>query len=229
MDCLEFRRLCGVDPNNGNASCAAHAAECAACSSYALRAKRFDARIHDALRIDVPLAAAAAPARREPEPARRRWMGLAASVVLAAGVGAGLWFASPAPTLALESEVIAHILHEPEALAADRPVLDTAAVEELLARHAFRVGEGIGAVSYVRICDFRGKKVPHLVVEGTAGPVTVMLLTDEQLAGALMLDEDGFFGRIVPVGSGSVAIVGTEQPIDTAAEERILGAVEWEA
>ncbi|HEU4618216.1 MAG TPA: hypothetical protein VFV10_09250, partial [Gammaproteobacteria bacterium] len=117
---MDFRRLCDSDPNSGEPEFAAHAEQCTACARELERARRFDARLLAALRIDVPEAsrdglarAEAAPAGASPSAAsaadaspseswradasaagrglplrvKRLGLGLAASLIVAAGVG----------------------------------------------------------------------------------------------------------------------------------------------
>ncbi|HEU4617949.1 MAG TPA: DUF3379 family protein, partial [Gammaproteobacteria bacterium] len=125
--------------------------------------------------------------------------------------------------------VLEHIRDEPEALREGRSVLDAAAVQRELAQHGVRLSEQIGAISYVRICPFEGRQVPHLVVQTPTGPVTVMLLLDEHASGSIVIDKGAFSGRIVPAGNGSIAIVGIGHPVDAAEQSRIVAAVAWEA
>ncbi|HEX5419763.1 MAG TPA: DUF3379 family protein [Gammaproteobacteria bacterium] len=224
MDCLEFRRLCEEDPYSEQPAFAAHAKECPACARQLQRARQFDALIGAALRIDVP---SGTTARRAVHGiVMRRWLSLAAALVLAIGIGAGLWLATPS-TSVLASDVVQHVLDEPEALKPG-PALAPESVQSLVAQYGIRIDRDIGTISYVRLCPFEGKQVPHFVVESPTGPVTVMLLIDEHPPHAIEIRKAGFFGRIVPAGSGSIAILSRER-VDSAEEQRIVGAVHWEA
>lgn len=230
MDCMEFRTLCDSDPRTGDAAFAAHAAGCASCAEHLERARKFDQRIYEALRVDVPPVqgtVSVLPERRSTARAAQRRLGLAASFAAAAVVASALWFGSPKPTQALGAEIVAHVRDEPEALAAGRSAIDHAAVQGVFAHYALNVGESIGPITYVRMCPFRGKQVPHLVVESDDGPFTVMLLADEPVSEAVTIDEDGFSGRIVPAGAGSIAILGYGRRVDVSAEQRVVSAVDW--
>ena len=77
-----------------------------------------------------------------------------------------------------------------------------------------------GTVSYARSCRFRGRMVPHLVVQTEMGPVTVMVLVHESVAKPVPFDEQGYRGVIVPVpGHGSLAVLARGQDADLNAVE----------
>jgi hypothetical protein len=65
-----------------------------------------------------------------------------------------------------------------------------------------------GAVSYASACTFRGRVVPHLVVQSGSGPVTVMVLVHETVSHEERFEENGYRGRLLPVpGHGSIAVL----------------------
>lgn len=228
LDCLEFWRLCQIEPSNASPEFLAHARACRACASRLRRAKRLDALIGAALRVDVPDAEAsqhiALTRRRRP----RRWAAVAAGVLVACGIGAGLWLAAPErPALAME--VADHVRGEPAALLAGSPEIDLGRIRAILASYGIRLDEGIGAITYFRMCPFHGASVPHLVIRGPEGLVTVLFLIDKQTGKTAGFELGDFAGEIVPAGSGSIAIVGYDRPPTRAEERRIVGAVHWEA
>ena len=77
-------------------------------------------------------------------------------------------------------------------------------------------------IVYAQSCWFRGHYVPHLVVETTHGPVTVLILRHEQVQARDDFREGGMTGVIVPAGDGSIAVLarGRAQVGDVAAELR---------
>jgi hypothetical protein len=231
MNCLEFRRRCGSTPKDQDRDFLAHAAECPACSAYADRARRFDELIYDALRVDVPLL----DARREPGRVgragwTRRRAAIAAVLVVAVGIGTAVRLTvTDRASATLGDAVIAHLRQEREAFDPGLRPLDAAAVRQTLARHGVRIGEDAGAVLYLRMCLVNGKEVPHLVVQGASGPVTVMLFRGEPSGVTTAIGANRLSGRIVPVSGGSVAIVGHEEPVDASTEMRIVGSIRWDA
>jgi hypothetical protein len=77
-------------------------------------------------------------------------------------------------------------------------------------------------------CWFRGHYVPHLVVQTDRGPVTVLLLTQEQgVKRREVFDEGGFHGVVVPAARGAVAVLGRDAQAEEVAE-RLLGALEYQ-
>ena len=72
-------------------------------------------------------------------------------------------------------------------------------------------GDGQSLVSYAKSCIIEGKHVPHLVVQGTNGPVTVLIMPDRSVDGPMSIMRDGLEGVVLPVGDqGSIAIIGRD-------------------
>ena len=68
-----------------------------------------------------------------------------------------------------------------------------------------------GIVSYAKNCVIDGESVPHLVVQGKNGPVTVLILPHKDLEAPVSYSRDGLEGVLLPVGeSGSIAIIGRD-------------------
>jgi len=186
---------------------------------------RFDALLEAAFKVRVPTAPAAS-ARPSRWPAV---FAIAASMLLAAGAWFGLRTELPRHDHSpLAPELIAHILHEPAALAVTAGTVSREEFDGVLRGGRATLAGPVGHVSYARLCLFRGQFVAHFVVQGEQGPVTVMLLPDENVAAPTPIDEGGFKGMLMPVdGGGSVAIVG--QPDESLEEirDRLLRAVRW--
>jgi hypothetical protein len=223
MSCLESRRAAGADPGHLDADTRAHLAACPACAEYHRSLVAMDATILKALQ--VPLTAAAGSARTSrPKPLpRSRWLALAASIVAGVLVGSLLWVGAPRATLA--REVVEHVLHEPQSLTATHA--DPADVERILGDAGVRLRPGIGTVTYVNSCPFRGHVVPHLVLQTAHGPVTVLMLRYESVLRAIPFEEQGYAGSLVPAGPGSVAIVGGAPADVEEVTARLLEALQW--
>ena len=84
-------------------------------------------------------------------------------------------------------------------------------------------------MSYAHSCFVRGEWVPHLVVQGERGPVMLLLLPHERVTEPVPLElpEEGLAGVIVPLGEGSVAIMGETDESMEPIRERLNAAVEW--
>ncbi len=197
-----------------------------------------DLKIAKALQIDVPelrmpeLPDVDAPGAT-PLPQRKRsmkpvWFAIAASVVLATSISvrmSGVFESHES----LADAVLAHIDHEPDALR----VSDIAVSDDRLARAvpaSLAVYErGDFLITYAKPCVINGKSVPHLVVQGKYGPITILLMRDEKLAEVTPIDGDNVKGVILPVGDGSIAIVGgRDEPLE-AIRKNVLNSVTWTA
>ena len=227
MDCLQFRRDAGADPQHLDDAARAHAEACPRCAAHLGGLRTLDARILAALEVPVPAAAAAAGGMSTAIVGldRRRWLALAASIVAGVLVGTLLWVGGPQDSLA--RDLVEHLAHEPEALVVTDQAEDAAVLDEVLERGGIRLRPEIGTVSYANTCLFRGRRVPHLVVQTGDGPVTVMVLRHERSARPVGFDEQGHSGRIVPVGPGSIAVIGEASVDLEEVTSAVTEAVEW--
>ncbi|MDZ7645209.1 MAG: DUF3379 family protein [Woeseiaceae bacterium] len=238
MNCTDYREAIAADPSGSFDGGREHAATCAECRAVGDGYRAFDNRIRDALEISVPelrlpdlpkpatgagSVVDLAPRLRLRTPA---WFGIAAGLALAAFVG--LQAVRPDTSdLSLAEQVIAHLDHEEES----RVVTDVAVPERTLnsvvGNDVAEMDAGIGLITYARTCIINGKAIPHLVIQGEKGPVTLLLLPDEPVERATPLEGASINGIILPVGSGSIAIVGErDEPLDKI-EDRVVNSVKW--
>jgi hypothetical protein len=156
------------------------------------------------------------------------WVGLAAGLAATLFIGTRL-ITPDVATPSLAGQLIAHMDHEQES----RQVTSVAVSEQALKRV---IGSDISTmdtdilVTYARSCVINGKAVPHLVIQGEDGPVTLILMSEETVDAAIPLSGENVHGVILPVGSGSIAIIG-EHPeqlneIDAIAQ-RLVASVAW--
>lgn len=194
--------------------------------------EQFEDLLARALRIDVPEAVPSSEPRR-PLPALR-WAALAAGIMIAVGLSVRmLQNIGYIGTGDLGHDVVAHIHHEPAAIRTPFMEPQLAVPEAELATVLREAGANLGPmrpmVRYAKLCPFRGEMVAHFVVQGASGPVTVLLLPDEDVEQPLRVDEDGFIGTIVPLPiGGSVAVVGNqgEEALEQIQRE-VAAAVRW--
>ncbi len=69
--------------------------------------------------------------------------------------------------------------------------------------------------------------MPHLVIQGERGPVTILLMPEEKVSGAQLFGDDVIQGVILPVGNGSIAIVGGAGERLDEIQERVRNSVTW--
>jgi hypothetical protein len=228
MECLEFRRAAGADPQHLSPDAERHRAQCDGCSQHHRQLLAMDATIHKALNVpareysDAMRRVVASQQRAVPRP---RWLALAATIVAGVLIGSVLWIGQPRDSLA--SEVVAHLRGEPDSLEITQVPADPVRVARVLGASGLRLRGDPGQVSYVTSCPFRGATVPHLVVQTAGGPVTVLVLRHVVVPEPRQFHEQGYAGTIAPFGPGSIAVIGAtaEQTDDVAARIRI--ATEW--
>ena len=194
--------------------------------------EQFEALLGEALRVEVPesgearKAAPAAPARRSAPVLR--WA-LAASVILA--VGATLYRLVDSAYFAsddLLADVMTHVDHEPAALAFPAAAVSEDSFSGVMQAAGISMSPIDGKVTYVKLCPFRGEMVAHFALSGSSGPVTVMLLPNEQVDKPMMVDEEGFQGTIAPLSiGGSIAVVGEPGEDIQDIQNRVADAVRW--
>lgn len=219
MNCLEFRRAVGAQPDIATPEIVAHAAQCPGCARYQQELQQMDRLIHRALNIDPRVNVAAAPRKRS-----MQW-GLAASVLAAVLAGLLLWVADPRETLA--EQIVEHAQEEEGAMVRTSEIADPARVASILARSGVRMKPGAVAVSYAQSCPLRGHQVPHLVVQTDTGPVTVLLLAQEKsISKPQTFDESGYQGVIIPAPRGVLAVLGRGVPVEEIAA-KVLAAVDY--
>lgn len=200
MNCADFRARFGAEPLASDAELEAHRSGCPACAAYARELLALDARLRAALEVPVP-ASVARPAAGNRVPMS---YALAAAVVLAAVIAAGLFAAFPRESLA--AAVADHAAHEPDSWTAPGPA-DSDEIRYVLGRSHVALESGGPSVIYAQSCWFRGHFVPHLVVAAEHGPVTVMVLPEVRVGRATPIDEQGYHGVIVPARRGALAIL----------------------
>ena len=195
-----------------------------------------DLKIARALQIDVPpLDMPELPEIDSDKvvtlPQRRRssaplWFAVAATVVLGLSIALRM---SPMfqDYESLADEVIAHLDHEPYALrVTDEPVTDSRLLRTVPANVAV-FDRADSLITYANSCTINGNRVPHLVIQGQHGPVTILLMPEEEVAEATPLDGNSVHGVILPVGEGSIAIIGPrEEPLEPI-QENVLGSLTW--
>jgi hypothetical protein len=228
IDCTQYRRAVLADPQAESPELAEHLAHCQECPAYRERLLRFEGRLTRALRIDAQVSRTRAEVPRL-RVWRNGWLAMAASLVVALLVGT-LWLGAPRASLA--ADVVAHMAGEPEAWARTDVAVPAVDLASVLAEAHMRLRPDAVMVSYAQSCLFRGRHVPHLVVQTDMGPVTVMVLVHENVTAARTFDEGGYRGTIVPVpGHGSIAVLVKGDEGDLAQVEsvaaRVKDAIVW--
>lgn len=227
MNCLEFRQTIGAEPGSRDPEVLRHRMECRACAEFAASQQQLDTALEKALRVPVPeeLSARILWRAANDQRAWRRWVGMAATIMLGIGLGFGLWTTTDNRVLA--AEVIAHVQHEPQLLQASQRRAGAQQVSAVMSRGGVQASLPLRDVSHAGLCPFRGRLVPHLVFEVDGEPVSVLLLPHEPMASVQEINEQGFKGVLVPVQDGSMAIVAGREDLIVPVREELEKAVSW--
>jgi len=227
MDCETFRLEFLADPAAGGDALGSHEAECGPCAAFAERARRAEVLISKALRFDV----AAIREKAEPTPKRRmggRLGGLAAAAVAVAVLVLGRNVLNPGLDT-MSADLTEHWHHESYSWVVTDQQVGNPQLIKAVAGQALIDFDQLPMVTYAHSCFFRGKWVPHLVIQGKAGPVMVMLLPAEEIGKPMTLQvvEENLEGMVMPHGQGSIAILATEGEAIEPLQKAISSAVEW--
>jgi len=239
MNCEDYKEALAADPSASSEGGAEHVATCEFCAAFQVEMQSLDVKIAKALAIDVPDLklpelseieddnVVNLPFRGKRAYSTPAWIGIAATVVLAAFIGVRMIDLDPGSGLPLSDEVLAHFDHTPRAL----EVTNVAVSEERLSRvvnsSIGTMDRNVGLVTYAQSCVINGKTIPHLVIQGEKGPITLLLMPEEMIDGAMTLDGEGVIGVIIPMGNGSIAIIGERDEPLAEIEQRIINSVEW--
>ena len=215
IDHRDVRLAVGADPGHLSPEVEAHLATCDACSRFRDETRALDGRLRAALELPLP------EFRRRAPPARR--YALAASVVIALVVAGGAWLFRPGPALA--GEVVAHVMEEPGSWDS-REQMPAKSIEGVLRTAGVEFDANVPIV-YAAPCPFRGRRIAHLVVKTSHGPMTVMLLSHVSVSRRELFSENGIEGVLLPSGTGSVAVLSRGGSVDPAEAEALVSGVRW--
>jgi len=239
MNCEQYRQAVAAEPAfDGGAD---HVSVCAECQVFRDEMRALDAGIAKALQLELPAltlpelptidvqdndaqdkVVSLASRRSLPKP---RWIALAASVMLAAVIG--IRMIAGVDNISLADEVLAHLDHDPAALVVSTTPVSDERLIKVVPESMAHMDHSAGLITYAHSCVINGKTVPHLVIQGELGPITILLMPEEKIAAAQTLDGDNVHGVLLPVGNGSIAIIGArDEPLERI-EKSVLSSVAW--
>ena len=213
-----------------------HLAGCAECRAFREETVNFDRQIERALAISVPdlripelpeidtsNVESLATRRRFTAPA---WLAVAATVTLAAFLGFQL-DNKDLSDATLAQQILDHLDHEKGSMVvSDRPVSDSRLARVVPARIA-NMDHSAGLITYAQSCTINGVEVPHLVIQGERGPVTILLMPGQPVDAVETIVGDSINGVIIPVGDGSIAIIGEDGERLDRIEDKVKNSVTW--
>lgn len=238
MNFEEFQQAVLADPGRETQEILEKAASCPDCAAFLARVKIMERRLSAAMSVPVPSSltgempdiealaesrgagggdnVVAFPSDRARGGFRGRWpafASLAAAVALVAVFVLRPAEVTDAGNDAFVAELFDHIGPELGYMQYATAAVPAERLEAALrpAGVALPTGDGQSLVSYAKSCIIDGKPVPHLVVQGTNGPVTVLIMPDRSVDGPMSITRDGLEGVVLPVGDqGSIAIIGRD-------------------
>lgn len=233
MNCEEFEQAIAADPSFGGG--AAHLLQCSSCKAFRAEMQALDRQIGEALQISVPKLqipdlpeldsgnVVTMAGRRFTTPT---WFAMAATIIIAAVLGMRMLGNSVIyPSLA--EEVVAHLDHERYSLRVSDEAVSDSKLASVVPADIAQLNHSAGLITYARSCTINGNTVPHLVIQGERGPVTILLLPDEMISKAIPLNGENIKGVILPVGSGSIAIIGVRDERLEEIRKSVVNSVMW--
>jgi hypothetical protein len=236
MNCDEYKQAVGADPSfDGGAG---HLSDCPSCQEYRRDMQALDQKIGRALALEVPeltmpslddvdTGNVVTLESRRPV-SMKAWFSVAATVALAVFIGFRYGPDISPEYASLGDEVLAHVTHEPAALLVTDFKVSDEHLSEVVPASIANIDHSSGLITFAETCPISGYDVPHLVIQGEHGPITIMLLPNEKISEAITLNDENSHGVILPVGDGSIAIVGSREEKLEDVQKQILQSVTWE-
>ena len=226
MICIEVRRNLLADPCSDGVDIISHIEGCESCATFKRSMQVFDHRLFEAMNTPVP---DELPARillkhhhaHRQQGIKRRILGLslAATLLLSVGTIASLSMLSPVSSLG--EIAIAHVNSELEHLKTKQTV-NLSEVNRILATRQLKISQAFAKVNFIGMCSLERKSVVHIVLEGKAGPVTLLLIQGKRIDTKETIRDRRFKGIIVPGIKGNIAIIGEQDERISDIEHQLL-------
>jgi hypothetical protein len=250
MNDLEFRTRAYCNPSDDTADFVEASEACPERSRLILELRALDQRVGEILNTtqipsglvdrlkqlsttDIPAALIAAG---NPQSTRRitpSYMALAASVVVALGVTLSLLPGSrpSAQDLELHDHTLSHIYAEEPAFGSTSSVSWHQLSEIVEANGGFlREDDRTRAlrIKFVKNCGLSpDERASHMVFEGSKGAVSVLLVRGSAVSSKFDVNDPRFVGRFMPLGAGTLIIVGEKgEPLESF-ESLVIENFEW--
>lgn len=214
MDCLEFRRLVGIDPRVTDPAARAHLEACPRCQDAYARAQAFEARIAQALAVAVPegladrvlLTQLTGERRRRATGLRYGWIALAAAAAIVLAVG----FIRREGALGrtLPDLVVEHITGDERDALKLRDAVPAEQVDKAFADRGVHLASVPAGISYVHKCPVGDYRTVHMVMPRDDRAVTVIYVTRYRAPGVATFERGALRGREVPIADGTLVMVG---------------------
>ena len=235
MNCSQYRRLIEADPANHSESLLRHTADCTGCAEFTRRIQRLDQHINAALNVPVPenlearilLRQAFQEPRRRPVWQRPVWA-LAASVLLVISLALTTGWLYYDGQKSLENDLIAVVNTASYALESRGPVSQDK-IASAFDPIGFHLAASLGNVSFAGKCLVQGKVAGHMVLRRNGQPITLIFIPNRQRLIQASFTSRQWRGQLVPVASGTVAIIAPPELALGDLPQQVQKLVHWTA
>ena len=216
MNCLEYRRQLLAGEGESDAM-RVHRMQCAGCAAEYQEHGAFEDALRAGLEVPVPAGFGERMARAQVT-RRRRFLAAAATLVAAAGAGSYAWLARQDP---LALACIDFVMKEEAKSIMMGPMPRAAAEVAVASTLPLQLIEQVGQVRHIGPCPFNGATAYHVVLMVPQGKVTLLVMPSVRMPRARHATKEGMHAEVMPMGRGSVGIVGA----DVAVVESVAGAL----
>lgn len=225
MNCLAARRMIATDITNKSNELEDHLNSCATCMAYYEKQLKFNEKLKNAIKVDVPDGLASRiiaehnfHVKKEKRKQRFNWGAIAASMVLAFVVTTVVFF-QPKPAIA---NIILEHVHEEMWVLEDNQRVTLESLNQLLAPHGVKADETIGHATHAGNCIIHGKFGVHIVFTGENAPVTLIIFPEPlNRAGEVKIGDDTFKGVLMGAKEGTLALLSQDEQSLVKFEDRL--------
>lgn len=231
ISCIEARRAILIDPRVRDEDLEQHLGCCNACMSFLDRQTGLEEKLLSALKIDIPdglearvLLAQRMGQKQKNRVVRRRWIAMAAALVLAVGVSIST---SILNRPSLQTLVLEHV-HDGHAIVNPASVMTLASVNQLLKSHGVEFSGDVGPVYYAHDCLVGDSLAAHLVMAEGEQMVTILFLDGRDIPEKEEFKDDQYMGVVLPVKNGGLAIVSENASAIKKAEDQLTKVTSYD-
>lgn len=246
MNCLEFRRVVLEAPHKLKPTLELHKQQCQECQRYYEQLQASEMQLMEALAVPVPddlaakimLQCSFEQSEKEVEVAEtapkvvplksktfRQFVGgfaVAASVMM----GVVFWQAHlNSEQLQLTDMLVQHMEHEAHSLLLEQPI-SAGRVSYALNNVGIKPMDEIANVTYAANCLVNDKMVAHLVVNTDKGPVTVLLMPNNQFGNEFAQEDKEWQVSLANMKRGSLALIGPKALDLAQVQQQVMNSVE---
>ncbi len=233
MNCATYRRLTEGEPDLRTAALTNHLAGCPECALFTHKVRQFDKRLKTALNVPVPENLEAKILLRQSfqskpaRPGQPSMWALAASVLLVLSLAiSGSWYYDNAQK-SLQSDLLSVVNTARYAMDSVGPVSATQ-IAQAFEPIGLRLASLPGNVSFAGKCLVQGKIAGHMIVRQQGKPITLIFMPNRWRLTAADFDSQHWRGQLVPVASGTIAIIAPPDLALQPVRELIQNLVRWE-